>query len=65
MHLGEDPGEFVLVLDGVAAGRLTIELTRDELFRVLLALSDLAMAAGALPPALAEALHEHASKESP
>ena len=57
VQLGSDPGEFVLILSGMTAGRLTLELTRDELFQVLGAVADLALVAGVLPPELAAALH--------
>ena len=57
VDLGSDPGEFFIVLSGMAEGRLTLELTRDELLRVLCAMADAATAAGALDRELGAALH--------
>ena len=64
VELGTDPGEFFVILSGMAEGRLTLELTRDELLRVLCSLADLAMAAGALSPELAATLHAHLRRDS-
>jgi hypothetical protein len=58
VELGSEPGEFVTVLSGMAAGRLTLELSGDELLRVLGALADLAMAAGVIPPEVAQAVKD-------
>jgi hypothetical protein len=57
VQLGSDQGEFVLILSGMTAGRLTLELTRDELLLLLGAVADLAMVAGAISPQLAAKLH--------
>ena len=63
VQLGSDPGEFVLILSGMTAGRLTLELTRDELLLLLGAVVDLAMVARVIPVELANAFNNSLSPD--